>query len=159
MVQKLIININANKPLDSYGDGHMLIYDATKKEYFVTSREAFLSPQNNKIKELEQKVDAFIKKIEVDEKMFEKNVHEELDSFEKNVHEELGSFEENVKLEIQKFEKEIHEEIEKFESEEKLEVNEFKINVSEKFDDFLKRYQETNAKLIKMVKKVITEEQ
>lgn len=148
MVQKLIINVNANKPLDSYGDGHMLIYDATKKEYFVTSREAFLSPQNNKIKELEQKVDAFIKKIEGDEKMFEKSVHEE-----------LGSFEENVKLEIQKFEKEIHKEIEKFESEEKLEVSKFKTNVSEKFDDFLKRYQETNAKLIKMVKKVITEEQ
>lgn len=148
MVQKLIINVNANKPLDSYGDGHMLIYDATKKEYFVTSREAFLSPQNNKIKELEQKINVFIKKVKDDEEMFEKNVHEE-----------LGSFEKNVKSEIQKFEKEIHEEIEKFESKEKLEVSEFKTNVSEKFDDFLKRYQETNAKLINMVKKVITEEQ
>lgn len=148
MVQKLIINVNANKPLDSYGDGHMLIYDATKKEYFVTSREAFLSPQNNKIKELEQKINVFIKKVKDDEEMFEKNVHEE-----------LGSFEKNVKSEIQQFEKEIHEEIEKFESKEKLEVNEFKTNVSEKFDDFLKRYQETNAKLINMVKKVITEEQ
>ena len=148
MVQKLIINVNANKPLDSYGDGHMLIYDATKKEYFVTSREAFLSPQNNKIKELEQKVNAFIEKIEGDEEMFKKNIHEE-----------LGSFETNIKSDIQQFEKDIHEEIEKFESEEKLEVSEFKTNVSEKFDDFLKRYQETNAKLIKMVKKVITEEQ
>ena len=148
MVQKLIINVNANKPLDSYGDGHMLIYDATKKEYFVTSREAFLSPQNNKIKELEQKVNAFIEKIEGDEEMFKKNIHEE-----------RGSFETNIKSDIQQFEKDIHEEIEKFESEEKLEVSEFKTNVSEKFDDFLKRYQETNAKLIKMVKKVITEEQ
>ena len=55
MVQKIMVNVNCGKPLNSYGDGHILVYDKDSNCYFPATRESFLQPQNDKIKELEKK--------------------------------------------------------------------------------------------------------
>lgn len=147
MVQKLIINVDANKPLDSYGEGHMLIYDAAKKQYFVTSREALLSPQNNKIKELEAKLEKFVKLITEQEEKLKISVKEKIDKFEKKVDEEIVVFEKKVNCDIKAFA-----------DKETAEIKRFENKMGDNFQTFLETYQKTNSKLIKMVKNVISEE-
>ena len=56
MLQKLIIEIESDMPLNKYGDNHMIVYDSTKGHYYVTTRESFLLAQDTKIRELEKKV-------------------------------------------------------------------------------------------------------
>ncbi|WP_281512140.1 hypothetical protein [Mammaliicoccus vitulinus] len=53
MIQKFLINVNIDKPLQAYGDGHIIMYDSTKDQYYVTTKEMLLMDQNAKIKELE----------------------------------------------------------------------------------------------------------
>lgn len=57
MKQKMLIEVNAEKPLNEYNETHVLLYDGIKKQYFVKSRDELLSSQNTKIKELEAKID------------------------------------------------------------------------------------------------------
>lgn len=57
MKQKMLIEVNAEKPLNEYNETHVLLYDGIKKQYFVKSRDELLSSQNAKIKELEAKID------------------------------------------------------------------------------------------------------
>ena len=56
MDQKVMINIRSSKPVTSYGDGHILVFDKNSGCYFPETRETFLQPQNNKIMELEKKI-------------------------------------------------------------------------------------------------------
>lgn len=56
MLQKLIIEIESDMPLNKYGDNHMIVYDSTKGHYYVTTRESFLLAQDTKIRELEKKI-------------------------------------------------------------------------------------------------------
>ena len=56
MLQRLIIEIESDMPLNKYGDNHMIVYDSTKGHYYVTTRESFLLAQDTKIRELEKKV-------------------------------------------------------------------------------------------------------
>lgn len=56
MDQKIMINVKCSKSLESYGDGHILVYDKDTMCYFPETRESFLQPQNDKIKELEKKI-------------------------------------------------------------------------------------------------------
>ena len=54
MIQNLMIKVESAKPLDQYGEGHVLVYNQTTRTYEVTSRENLLAPQNEKIKQLEK---------------------------------------------------------------------------------------------------------
>ena len=46
MLQKIMLEVEASKPLNSYGEGHVIVYNAQRNNYYVTTRENFLSPQN-----------------------------------------------------------------------------------------------------------------
>lgn len=61
MIQNLIVKVNAPKPLKEYGDGFLLLYDAVKECFFVTTRESLFSIQDAKIKKLEAKMEKFMK--------------------------------------------------------------------------------------------------
>lgn len=54
MIQNLMIKVESVKPLDQYGEGHVLVYNQSTRTYEVTSRENLLAPQNEKIKQLEK---------------------------------------------------------------------------------------------------------
>ena len=54
MIQKLLIEVDAPMPLQSYGEGHVIMYNAQRGRYYVTTRENFLAVQNAKISELEK---------------------------------------------------------------------------------------------------------
>lgn len=101
MKQKMIIDVEAPMNLSSCGDNYMLIFDSTKGYYTVTTREAFLAPQNAKIEQLEKDF------IET-----------------KN----------NFKVEYEKFREESE----------------------NKYNEFLKVYKNTNAKMITMIKTFIS---
>lgn len=54
MVQKMVINVESSKPLSAYGGNCVLVYDNTKNQFYATTRESFLAPQNARIVELNQ---------------------------------------------------------------------------------------------------------
>ncbi len=56
MIQKLLIEVDAPMPLQSYGEGHVIMYNAQRGRYYVTSRENLLAVQNAKISELEKTI-------------------------------------------------------------------------------------------------------
>ena len=55
MLQKVMIEVESSKPLHTYGDGHIIVYDLSKRRYYVQTRNTFLKEQNDKIAELEKK--------------------------------------------------------------------------------------------------------
>lgn len=52
MTQKLILDVESNKPLSHYGPSHIIVYNDGDKKYHVTTREEFLREQNKKIEDL-----------------------------------------------------------------------------------------------------------
>lgn len=52
MTQKLILNVESDKPLSDYGPSHIIVYNDGDKKYHVTTREEFLREQNKKIEDL-----------------------------------------------------------------------------------------------------------
>ena len=54
MLQKVMIEVESSTPLHSFGDGHLIVYDLTKRRYYATTREKFLNDQNAKIKIVEE---------------------------------------------------------------------------------------------------------
>lgn len=99
MKQKIVIEVESEKPLSSYDNGHLIVFNKDKNNYYVTSREDFLRAQN-----------------------------EEIEKIKKDQEDIRNSF------------------------------NLFVKDMNFKYQNFLKNYQETNGKLIEMVKKIIVEE-
>ena len=60
MIQDLIIKVNAPKPLREYESGSVLLYDAVKQQFFVTTREALFAVQDEKIRQLEKQMKKFM---------------------------------------------------------------------------------------------------
>lgn len=136
MMQKLLINVESPKPLQSYGDGHVLLFNETSQNYYVTTREALFAVQDAKIKKIEEKLEKFMKEETELNSNFEKKIEEITVNHKKKVKNDILSFENNTSKIVSNF------------------INE----MSKKEANFLKQYQETNAKLIDMVKKLIIEE-
>lgn len=114
MIQKFLVEVDTPKPLNEYGDGHVLLFNAKSGRYYVTTRENLFAVQDAKIKKLEQ----------------------EIQDFERKESESFKTFKEELVKEIEKFEN----------------------NALKREENFLSQYQETNSRLIDMVKKVIIEE-
>ena len=96
MIQKMMIEIESKKPISEYGDGHIIVYNSAKRNYYVQSREDFLKDVNQK---LDKVIESFSK------------LEKQVDSKEKTL--------------------------------------------DKKYEDFLKTYQTTNAKMIEMIEKVV----
>lgn len=111
---KLLIDIKGNKPLSSYGDNHIIAYDAKNNNYYITTAESFFASQNMKIKDTLEKYNDAISRIT--------SMQNELASFENVIQDK---------------------------------VNGFEANIDARFENFLRTYQETNAKLIAMVRELI----
>lgn len=111
---KLLIDIQGNKPLSSYGDNHIIAYNSETKNYYVTTADSFFAGQNAKIKKMaEDYAAANIRMVALQE--------------------ELGKFEQILKNRMQNFEE----------------------NINNKMTDFLKQYQDTNTRLIALVRELI----
>lgn len=54
MGQKLVIDVETNKPLSSLGDNHIIFYNSSTNKYYVTTYESFLEPQKNAIEKIEK---------------------------------------------------------------------------------------------------------
>ena len=59
MIQKYVIEVETQKTLSEYGDGHVLLYNKDSNRYYLTTRESLLFPQNQKIKKLEKEIEDF----------------------------------------------------------------------------------------------------
>ena len=86
MIQDLIVKVDAPKPLNTYGDGYVLLYDAHKGCFFVTTREALFAVQDEKIKRLEAKMEKFIE-----------NQNKKTDAFMKQIDDKFSEFLETYK--------------------------------------------------------------
>ena len=114
MPRKLLIEIQGNKPLNSYGDNHVIAYDANNKNYYVTTAESFFAGQNAKINKMIADMESM-----------------------------------NIAI------TQMANKITDFEGRLLTRVNSFQSETDTKFRDFLVQYQETNARLIAMVKELI----
>ena len=56
MIHKVMIEVEADKALSEYGDRHIILFDATKKRYYVQTRENFLSEQKQEIEKLRKEI-------------------------------------------------------------------------------------------------------
>ena len=65
MINKLILNVKSDKPLQEYGDSHVIVYDKHNNYYYVQTYTEFMSPQNEKIKKLEKEIDDLKKTCEL----------------------------------------------------------------------------------------------
>lgn len=88
MIQKMMIEVEAEKLLPEYGDRHMIIYDNAKKRYYVTTRENFLQEQNKKIETLE----TLVKNHELTMKKYIKNCDNQNKNFEEKMNEKFDAF-------------------------------------------------------------------
>lgn len=81
MKNNLVINVDTDKNLANLNDGDLLVYNASKKCYYVTTREKFMYEQNVKIENLEKKVNEFINNITKEVYNFEKNTNDKFNDF------------------------------------------------------------------------------
>lgn len=64
MIQKIMLEVESQKPLPQYGDRHIIVYDAAKQNYYVTTRESFLKQQNDDIKNMSDRLDKEIQDMQ-----------------------------------------------------------------------------------------------
>ena len=98
MIQKMTIDIECNKILSDYGDGHTLVYNKDKNNYFIMTREEFLKPQNDKIKELEKSFNLLKENIENEIN----NIKKSQEDFTNSINKKFNDFLENYKQTNQK---------------------------------------------------------
>ena len=81
MIQDLIVKVDASKPLNKYGDGYVLLYDAHKNCFFPTTREALFAVQDEKSKCLEAKINRFIEDQNTKTEEFMKKIDDKFNDF------------------------------------------------------------------------------
>ena len=64
MIQKMILEVETDKPIERLGNGHIILYDNTKKRYYATTREQFLQIQDEKIENLRKEFEILKKENE-----------------------------------------------------------------------------------------------
>lgn len=71
---KMIIDLKPGINQENFKNGDMLVYDATKKQFYVVTEEAFFDKTNSKINELVKKYDKVVAELKSDnEKMAKAN--------------------------------------------------------------------------------------
>lgn len=71
---KMIIDLKPGINQENFENGDMLIYDATKKQFYVVTEETFFDKTNSRINELVKKYDEIVAELKSDnEKMVKEN--------------------------------------------------------------------------------------
>ena len=125
MLQKVMIEVESGTPLHSFGDGHLIVYDLTKRRYYATTREKFLNEQNAKIKSVEEEFEQLKAQFNT--------LKESILQFQKNLATDLNTNQTNL--------------IKKMDDK----YNNFTETMQTEKNSFLKTYKETNAKMIDMI--------
>lgn len=133
MIQKMMIEIEASKPISSYGDGHILVLDGTKNRYYITTRESFLSEQDKKIKDLFESFDNLSKNNSISMM----KMREDIEDFKNNMTKSNENFQYLLELKNK----------------------EFKEAMRREFNDFLTQYKDTNEKMLNLIKQVVISEE
>lgn len=91
MIQKIMIEVESEKPLTEYGDRHVILYDNVRNRYYVQTREKFLEAQNQSIEQLEkrmkdceEKINNYIEDIKKEKNDFIKESEEKYNEFLKS---------------------------------------------------------------------------
>lgn len=95
MPRKLLIEIQGNKPLSSYGDNHIIAYDSNSKNYYVTTAESFFASQNNKIEDLLKNIErtnVAIAQMEEEISQFEGRLLTRVNSFQSETNDKFTNF-------------------------------------------------------------------
>lgn len=178
MTQKMIIEVETSKPLSSYGEGHVIVYNAQKRNYYVTSRDNLLAPQNAKIGELEKIVEAAEKQISRTKAAIDETVTELVKTFNEFKSSSAGDIDSRIaalNASFDTFRTSTRNEFDgtmsnnnsrfnstvdnlslmfaKAQSETHAEIAEFKAKIEAEQAEFYKTYKETNAKILELVKK------
>ena len=79
MIYDMLFKVDAkgDVPINELGDNHIMIYDNSKKCFYITTRESFLKPQLDEIAVLKAKVDH----LEAQNEEFRKEITTKLNSF------------------------------------------------------------------------------
>lgn len=99
MGQKLVIEVDTNKPLSSFGDSHIIFYNETQNKYYVTTYESFLKPQNDAIKRIEKENETLKKNYENFIKITKEKNKKSLEELENK----LNNFKETMNKKYDKF--------------------------------------------------------
>ena len=71
---KMIINLRPGVNAENFKNGDMLVYDATKKDFYTVTEETFFDKSNSKINELVKKYDKVVAELKADnQKMAQEN--------------------------------------------------------------------------------------
>lgn len=71
------VDTKGDVPISELGDNHIMIYDNSKKCFYITTRESFLKPQLDEIASLKAKIDC----LEAENKEFKKEITTKINSF------------------------------------------------------------------------------
>ena len=92
MIQKLVLDVESQKPIQEYGDGHVLLFNKSANRYYVTTRESLFSVQDAKIQELEQKYNDFITNQVKNNDAFKQLIDKTVTDFTNNMTEKETQF-------------------------------------------------------------------
>ena len=92
---KLLIEVQGNKPLNEYGDNHVIAYNKQKNSYYVTTAESLFSNQNSKIDNVEQKLKETKTRL--------LSLQGELVSFEQVIQNNINNFENHMEDRFREF--------------------------------------------------------
>lgn len=167
MTQKMIIEVETSKPLSSYGEGHVIVYNAQKRNYYVTSRNNLLAPQNAKIGELEKIVEDAESQIEKTKTNIDDTVAKLVSTFEDfrsgtsetmngridSLTQAFENFKSSTKIEFDTTVNTLINTFVQAQAETRAEIQAFKSKIESEQAQFYATYKETNAKILELVKK------
>lgn len=73
---KMIIDLKPGINQENFKNGDMLVYDATKKQFYVVTEETFFDKTNSRINELVKKYDKDIAEIKAEKEEILKTTNE-----------------------------------------------------------------------------------
>ena len=74
------VEAKGDVPINELGDNHIMVYDNTKRSFYITTRESFLKPQLDEISSLK----AEIKELKASNEEFKKEITTKINSFLKD---------------------------------------------------------------------------
>ena len=129
MIQKYMISIDLDKPLLKFGDNHVLVYDKSSNTYSIMEQQDYLAPVYNKMNELFNDFENLKKSVNVTLMEMAKIHNGFLEEAEAKYKEFTANNVDNY--------------------------SNFTSKLSEKHDEFLATYKNTNSKMIKMIEELV----
>lgn len=81
MIQDVVLRVDTSNPITGGNESQVILYDNQRKVHYAMSRETLLAVQNNKIKELEERLNAKTEELIRKERLFEEELTRQHNEF------------------------------------------------------------------------------